>query len=125
MKFISTSDVPAPGGHYSQAVESAGFIFLSGILPSKAEAACPAPFEDQVRSVLQHGKSILAAAACTLDDVVQCTAYIVGVQNWPVFNDIYGTCFGAHRPARTVVPVPELHHGFLVEIQLTAVRRTQ
>jgi enamine deaminase RidA (YjgF/YER057c/UK114 family) len=52
--------------------------------------------------------------------VVQCTAYIVGVANWPEFNRLYAERFGDHRPARAVVPVPELHHGFLVELQMTA-----
>jgi len=27
---------------------------------------------------------------------------------------------GSHRPARAVVPVPELHHGYLVEIEAVA-----
>ena len=34
---------------------------------------------------------------------------------------------GAHtsaEPARTVVPVPELHHGYLVEVEAIAVRRS-
>ncbi|MGX9220231.1 hypothetical protein ACWV27_17790 [Massilia varians] len=30
--------------------------------------------------------------------------------------------FGAHRPARAVVPVPALHYGFLVEVQLVTER---
>jgi enamine deaminase RidA (YjgF/YER057c/UK114 family) len=42
----------------------------------------------------------------------------VGVANWPAFNAIYAEIFGAHKPARAVVPVPELHYGFMVEIQL-------
>jgi enamine deaminase RidA (YjgF/YER057c/UK114 family) len=54
--------------------------------------------------------------------VVQCTAYIVDVRNWPEFNRVYADFFGGHRPARAVVPVPELHHGFLVELQMVAYR---
>jgi enamine deaminase RidA (YjgF/YER057c/UK114 family) len=30
--------------------------------------------------------------------------------------------FGSHKPARAVVPVPALHYGFLVEVQLVAQR---
>ena len=48
--------------------------------------------------------------------------YIVGVDHWPAFNDIYARFMGPHKPARAVVPVPELHHGFLVEVQMTACR---
>ncbi|WP_348270476.1 RidA family protein [Bosea sp. LC85] len=43
--------------------------------------------------------------------------------NWPEFNRIYAEAFGDHRPARSVVPVPELHHGYLIEIEAVAVRK--
>ena len=29
---------------------------------------------------------------------------------------VFAEMFGDHRPARSVVPVPELHHGYLIEI---------
>ncbi len=62
----------------------------------------------------------LRPAGCGLDDVVQCTVYLVGVDHWPAFNAIYARIFGAHKPVRAVVPVPALHFGFLVEVQLVA-----
>lgn len=125
MNFISTSDVPAPGGHYSEAVEANGFVFVSGMLPGPGIATEGADnFERQVRATLRHCAAVLAAAGCGREAVVQCTAYIVGVANWPEFNRIYAEHFGDHRPARAVVPVPELHHGFLVELQMTACQPT-
>jgi enamine deaminase RidA (YjgF/YER057c/UK114 family) len=65
---------------------------------------------------------VLRAAGCGFADVVQCTAYIVGVENWPAFNAAYARVFGSHKPARAVVPVAGLHYGFLVEVQLVAQR---
>jgi enamine deaminase RidA (YjgF/YER057c/UK114 family) len=44
----------------------------------------------------------------------------VGVENWPEFNRIYSDMLGDAKPARTVVPVPELHYGYLVEIDAIA-----
>ena len=82
----------------------------------------PMPFEAQVHSVLDHCSAVLAAAGCGFNDVVQSTVYVVGVEHWPVFNRLYAERFGSHRPARAVVPVPALHHGFLVEIQMVAER---
>ncbi len=120
MQLIHAANVPAPGGHYSHAVSAAGLIFVSGILPGRPAAGETDDFERQVRATLEHGKQILAAAGASLNDVVQCTAYIAGVEYWPEFNTIYAEIFGQHKPARAVVPVPELHHGFLVEIQLVA-----
>jgi len=34
MKFIQATGLPAPAGHYSQATEAQGLVFLSGLLPS-------------------------------------------------------------------------------------------
>jgi len=56
--------------------------------------------------------------------VLKVTAYLVGVENWPEFNRIYAEIFGASRPARSVVPVPGLHHGYLIEIEAIGRRRS-
>lgn len=65
--------------------------------------------------------AVLEAAGGTPDDLIRVTAYIVGVSNWPRFNQVYAARLGEARPARTVVPVPELHYGYLVEIDAIAV----
>ena len=41
----------------------------------------------------------------------QVTVYIADVGLWPRFNAVYAEMFGDVRPARAVVPVPELHYG--------------
>jgi 2-iminobutanoate/2-iminopropanoate deaminase len=123
MKFIQSPKVPAPAGHYSQAVEAAGLVFVSGVLPGKPPEAEKDSFERQVRASFAQCSNILNAAGCELSDVVQCTAYLVGVERWPEFNAIYAEIMGDHKPARAVVPVPELHYGFLIEIQLVAEKK--
>ena len=122
MEFIASDELPAPAGHYSQAVASGSLVFLSGILPAQGSVAAGASFEAQCASVFEQAEKVLRAAGCGFQDVVQCTAYIVGVESWPSFNSIYARTFGAHKPARAVVPVPGLHYGFLVEVQLVAQR---
>lgn len=116
MKFIANPDRP-PAGHYSPAVVQHGFVFLSGILPGNPGAG---DFTDEVKQALAACRQVLALSGCQAADVVQCTAYIVGVEHWPDFNRAYADFFGEHKPARTVVPVAELHHGCLVEIQMMA-----
>lgn len=120
MKLINAVTAPPPGGHYSHAVQSNGLVFVSGVLPGKVDNSDADTFEAQAQRTLSHCQSILAAAGCEFDHVVQTTAYIVGVSHWPEFNTIYAKAFGDHKPARAVVPVPELHHGFLIEIQMVA-----
>jgi reactive intermediate/imine deaminase len=123
MKFIQSPKVPAPAGHYSQAVEAAGLVFVSGVLPGKPPEGETDSFDRQVRASFAQCTNILDAAGCSLSDVVQCTAYLVGVERWPEFNAIYAEIMGHHKPARAVVPVPELHYGFLIEIQLSAEKK--
>ena len=122
MEFIASDELPAPAGHYSQAVAAGSLVFLSGILPAQDSVAPGASFEAQCASVFEQCEKVLRAAGCGFQDVVQCTAYIVGVENWPAFNGVYAGVFGTHKPARAVVPVPGLHYGFLVEVQLIAER---
>jgi 2-iminobutanoate/2-iminopropanoate deaminase len=122
MQFITTPKVPAPGGHYSQGVEAGGFVFVSGMLPGPPAPGETDSFERQVRATLGHCRAVLEAAACSFADVVQVTAYLVGIERWPEFNTLYAQAFAAHRPARAVVPVPHLHHDYLIEIQMVAQR---
>ena len=96
-------------------------MFVSGMLPTGHNQP-PLSFEDQVNSVLDHCSAVLAEAGCGLHHVVQATIYLAGVEHWPALNRLYAERFGSHCPARAVVPVPALHHGFLVEIQLVAER---
>jgi 2-iminobutanoate/2-iminopropanoate deaminase len=119
---ILTADAPAPAGHYSQAMRSGNSLYISGQLPIRADKA-PLPstdFETQARQALANMLAILEAAGGKAEDLCRVTAYIVGVGNWPEFNRIYSDMLGDAKPARTVVPVPELHYGFLVEIDAIA-----
>ena len=119
MEFIQAPGLPVPSGHYSQAVVTrGGLVFVSGVLP--ARELFDASFEAQCASVFAQCEQILRAAGCGLHDVVQCTAYLAGVEHWPAFNAAYARAFGEHRPARAVVPVPALHYACLVEVQLVA-----
>ncbi len=123
MKLISVPGEPSPAGHYSPVVEAGGFVFVSGMLPStNPEDAQRDDFETQSRRVLTRCAQALAAAGCSFEHVAQCTVYIVGKQHWASFNQVYREMFGPHKPARAVVPVPDLNHGFLVEVTMTAYR---
>lgn len=121
---ISTENAAAPGGHYSQAICHGDLVYLSGILPvTKDGSHCDLDnFEEQAKQVLANADAILKAAGCSRDDVIKSTVYVADISQWPAFNKIYATFFGDHRPARCVVPVPELHHGFAVEVEIIAAK---
>jgi reactive intermediate/imine deaminase len=119
---ILTENAPPPAGHYSQAIRSGNSLYISGQLPTRADKASLADtsFEIQARQTIANVLTILKAAGGRPDDLCRVAAYIVGVQNWPEFNRVYSEMLGSAKPARTVIPVPELHYGYLVEMDAIA-----
>lgn len=119
---ILTQAAPTPAGHYAQAIRSGEDLYISGQLPIRADGAPldDMAFEAQARQAIANLLAILDAAGGTPADLCRVTAYIVGVAHWPAFNRVYAGMMGDARPARTVVPVPELHHGYLVEVDAIA-----
>lgn len=119
---ILTERAPAPAGHYSQAVSAGGLLYISGQLPIRPDGTvlAGAAFDEQAAQAIDNLLEILAAAGGQPSQLVRVTAYIVGVEHWPRFNAVYAGRLGAARPARTVAPVPALHHGCLVEVDAIA-----
>jgi reactive intermediate/imine deaminase len=111
-----------PQGHYSMGMRHGGLVYVSGQLPLRPDGTHTAdlPFEDQVRQAMRNLFSVLAAAGTGPENLIKVTAYIVGVVHWPAFNGVYAEMMGPTRPARCVVPVPELHYGYAVEIEAVA-----
>jgi len=120
---IETKNAAPAGGHYVQATTYNGQVFISGQLPVKADGSHTATegFEVQVRQALGNLLEILKASGSDPAQLLKVTVYIVGVENWPVFNQIYAEMLGSAKPARSVVPVPELHYGYLIEVDAIAV----
>jgi len=121
---ILTERAPTPAGHYAQAVVCGDQVFVSGQLPIRADgrALDDDGFEAQARQAIQNLLEIVRAAGSSPPQLLKVTAYIVGIANWPRFNAVYASMLPDARPARSVVPVPELHYGYLVEIDAIAVR---
>ena len=121
---ITTNAAPKPAGHYSQACCHGNLVFVSGQLPISPEGKVLSDksFEDQARQAIANMLSIVKAAGSGPDRVLKVTAFIVGIENWPSFNGVYAELLGAYKPARSVVPVPALHHGCLIELEAIAAR---
>ncbi len=124
MQPISTPDAPAPAGHYSQAMVHGDTIYVAGQLPRDPmdPDARPGDAASQTRQTLANVAAVLEAAGSSLSRVLQMTVYVSDIEFWPDVNRAYAEVMGEHRPARAVVPVPELHHGWLIEIQAIAAR---
>ena len=115
-----------PGGHYTHAVTANGFVFIACQLPIRPDGTklIDAPFEQQARQALDNVAAVLAAAGSAVGQLVQVRVYITDIKEWPGFNAIYASWIGPSCPARAVVPVPELHYGFKIEIEAVALKKS-
>jgi 2-iminobutanoate/2-iminopropanoate deaminase len=124
MTIIQVPDSPRPVGHYSHAIVSNGLVFTSGILPIRIQTSEKLPIEatveEQLAVVFDNLKQILAAAGTDIEKVVKTTAYIVDGEHWGIVNQLYASFFGNHRPARSIIPVKELHFGYKIELEAVA-----
>ena len=123
MQQVNPSNMATPGGHYSHASIANGLVFVSGQLPisPSGELLNQLSFEEQVKQTLSNVKTVLEAAGSSVAQLVQVRVYITSISNWPSFNQIYKEWAGQSLPARAVVPVPELHYGFLIEIEAVGI----
>jgi reactive intermediate/imine deaminase len=121
---IVTDEAPKPFGHYVQGTLWNGIIHVSGQLGAHADGShgYTTSFAAQARQSLQNVLAIVEKGGGSKHSILKVTAYIVGVENWPEFNAVFQDVFETNRPARAVVPVPELHHGYLIEIDAVAFR---
>jgi 2-iminobutanoate/2-iminopropanoate deaminase len=88
--------------------------------PPEGKKLNEATFEVQARQVLANVAAALTAAGSDIAQLVQVRVYVTDIGHWPAFNQLYAAWAGDSRPARAVVPVPLLHHGFLIEIEAVA-----
>jgi 2-iminobutanoate/2-iminopropanoate deaminase len=124
MQKINTDKAPRAGGHYSQAIESGGFIFISGQLPIEPVTGekILGSIEEQTLRVLKNIEAIAVAAGSDLNHIIKTTVYVSDIALWSRVNAVYAQFFGEHKPARAVVPVNTLHFGFQIEIEAIALK---
>lgn len=122
MEIVETSAAPVPAGHYSQAIVHNGVVYVAGqlpIVPGSSDRTVGS-LEQQTEQTLRNVEAILEAAGSGLDKVLQMTIYVSDIARWSEVNSAYARVMGAHRPARAVVPVKDLHYGYQIEIQAIA-----
>jgi enamine deaminase RidA (YjgF/YER057c/UK114 family) len=111
---------PAPFGHYSPATAGPdGTIWVSAQLPVGEDGA---DVPSQARRALHHVLTIVEAAGGSVASVLKVTLYLVDIHDWAAVDGAFTEVFGAHRPARAVIEVAGLHHGFRVAADAIAWR---
>ncbi|GAA2843021.1 RidA family protein [Kribbella solani] len=122
-----------PRGRYPHVKVANGFAFVSGTSSRRADNTIAGAAVDslgtvtldiraQTRAVLENLRDILGAVGAGLDDLVSVTTYLVSMNDFGGYNEVYGEFFDANGPARTTVAVHQLPHPqLLIEISGTAV----
>jgi 2-aminomuconate deaminase len=78
----------------------------------------------QTRAVLENIRAILRRHGVDLGDLVQATTYLVSMNDFGGYNEVWAEFFPDSAPARTTVAVHQLPHPhLLIEIQAVAHRR--
>lgn len=75
----------------------------------------------QTRAVLDNVKGILREHGADLADLVQVTTYLVNMNDFGGYNEVWAEYFDETGPTRTTVAVHQLPHPhLLIEIQAVA-----
>jgi 2-aminomuconate deaminase len=121
-----------PRGRYPHYKRAGDFVYVSGTSsrrPDNTFAGARADemgtvaldIREQTRAVIENIADILKEAGASLTDVVQVTAYLVSMNDFGGYNEVYGEFFDENGPARTTVAVHQLPHPhILIEIQAVA-----
>ncbi|MGL5721064.1 MAG: RidA family protein [Brevinema sp.] len=125
-KNIHTENAPKAIGPYSQAIQAAGWVFVSGQLPVDPKTGeCPADAAAQAKQSLSNVKAILEAAGCSMNDVVRCGIFLSNMNDFAAINAVYEQFFTEPYPARATVEVRRLPKDVLVEIDAIACKESK
>jgi len=121
-----------PRGRYPHLKRAGDFVYVSGTSARRQDNTIAGATVDamgttaldirvQTRAVIETIREMLAAVGAQLSDLVQVTAYLVNMNDFGGYNEVYGEFFDSSGPARTTVAVHQLPHPhILIEIQAVA-----
>jgi 2-aminomuconate deaminase len=121
-----------PRGKYPHYKRAGGFIFVSGTSARRADNSIAGAEVDemgttrldiraQTRAVIENIRDILKSAGADLSDCVEIGTFLVNMNDFGGYNEVYGEYFDADGPARTTVAVHQLPHPhLLIEIKAVA-----
>ena len=121
-----------PRGKYPHVKRAGDFLIVSGTSARRADntiagaqvdamGSANLDIREQTRAVIENVRDILKTQNAGLTDVVEVTSYLVSMNDFAGYNEVYGQYFGYDGPARTTVAVHQLPHPhLLIEIRAVA-----
>lgn len=123
--LVNTKEAPIPPGPFSHASIVGDWVYTSGMggLDPKTGQVVSDDVIEQTQQSIKNTEAILAAAGCTLKDVVKCVVYLTDMADYPRVNAEYEKAFAPHKPARTCVAVSALPVRERMKIDTVALKR--
>jgi 2-aminomuconate deaminase len=121
-----------PRGKYPHVKRAGDFLIVSGTSARRLDntiigadvdelGTANLDIREQTKAVIENVRDILQSVGSHLEDVVEVTTYLVSMNDFAGYNEVYGKYFGYDGPARTTVAVHQLPHPhLLIEIRAMA-----
>ncbi|WFE31715.1 RidA family protein [Micromonospora sp. WMMD975] len=121
-----------PRGAFPHVKVAGGFVFVSGTSSRRPDNTFAGVSVDefgttdldiraQTRAVIDNLRDLLRSVGAELTDLVQVTSYLVSMNDFGGYNEVWAEFFDATGPTRTTVAVHQLPHPhLLIEMQAVA-----
>ncbi|WP_405105272.1 RidA family protein [Micromonospora sp. NBC_01405] len=121
-----------PRGAFPHVKVAGGFVFVSGTSSRRPDNTFAGVSVDefgttdldvraQTRAVIGNVRDLLRSVGADLPDLVQVTSYLVNMNDFGGYNEVWAEFFDATGPTRTTVAVHQLPHPhLLIEMQAVA-----
>ncbi len=121
-----------PRGKFPHIKRAGDFLFISGTSSRRPDNSFEGVEVDemgttqldikaQTKAVIENIRDILATEGAVLEDIVEITSFLVSMNDFKGYNEVYNSYFNYEGPTRTTVAVHQLPHPYLlIEIKAIA-----
>ncbi len=122
-----------PRGKFPHIKRAGDFIFVSGTSARRPDntivgaeqldemGSLELDIRKQTQAVIENISEILKEENASLEDVVEVSSFLVNMNDFAGYNEVYGKYFNENGPTRTTVAVHQLPHPhLLIEIKVVA-----
>jgi len=121
-----------PRGNFPHVKRAGDYLFVSGTSSRRADntiagadadalGATQLDIRAQTRAIIHNVSDILASVGAKLSDLVEISTFLVNMNDFAGYNEVYNEYFNENGPARTTVAVHQLPHPhLLIEIKAIA-----
>lgn len=121
-----------PRGRFPHVVRAGDLLFVSGTSSRRPDnsfvgasadklGTATVDIREQTRAVIENLRDILRAQGADLSNIVDITSFLVNMNDFGGYNEVYAEYFDETGPTRTTVAVHQLPHPLLaIEIKAVA-----